>query len=92
MYLIAWMDQAAAFTTIGRARSTVVTASIDGIEFKVTIKQADIISGSHGIGRIFGLSKPNRESRRADSNRFPAPATSALLQMPRYAALSGKGA
>jgi acyl-CoA hydrolase len=43
MYLIAWMDQAAAFTTIGQARSTVVTVSIDGIEFKVTIKEADIV-------------------------------------------------
>src|SRR5215203_782180 len=29
--------------------------------------------------RLFGLSKGKIKSRRADSNRFPAPATSALL-------------
>ena len=29
--------------------------------------------------RVFGLSNPNRGSRRADSNRFTAPATSELF-------------
>ena len=46
------MDQAAAFTTIGQARSTVVTASIDGIEFKVTIKQADIVELVAWVERV----------------------------------------
>ncbi len=41
--LVAWMDKAAAFTAIRRAKSTVVTAHIDSIEFKVPIKQADIV-------------------------------------------------
>ena len=40
--LVAWMDKAAAFAAIRRARSTVVTASIDSIDFKVPIKQGDI--------------------------------------------------
>ena len=52
IYLIAWMDQAAAFTTIGHARSTVVTASIDGIEFRVTIKQADIVELVAWVERV----------------------------------------
>ena len=41
--LVAWMDKAAAFAAIRRAHSTVVTASIDSIGFKVPIKQGDIV-------------------------------------------------
>src|SRR5215208_8005277 len=52
IYLIAWMDQAAAFTTIRHARSTVVTASIDGIEFRMTIKQADIVELVAWVERV----------------------------------------
>ncbi|MDP8948140.1 MAG: acyl-CoA thioesterase [Actinomycetota bacterium] len=40
--LVAWMDKAAAFAAIRRAHSTVVTASIDSIDFKVPIRQGDI--------------------------------------------------
>jgi hypothetical protein len=39
---VAWMDKAAAFAAIRRAHSTVVTASIDSIDFKVPIRQVDI--------------------------------------------------
>src|SRR5919107_4531726 len=35
------------------------------------IKGDSTVSGSHGIGRVVGLSKPIGESRRADSNRLP---------------------
>ena len=41
--LVAWMDKAAAYTAIRRAKSTVVTAHIDSIDFKVPIKHADIV-------------------------------------------------
>ena len=41
--LVAWMDKAAAYTAIRRDKSTVVTAHIDSIDFKVPIKQADIV-------------------------------------------------
>ena len=41
--LVSWMDKAAAYTAIRRAKSTVVTAHIDIIDFKVTIKQAYIV-------------------------------------------------
>src|SRR5215212_365953 len=53
-----------AFTCVGRR--CVLGNSLSGIKGDSTV------SGSHGIGRVFGLSNPNRESRRADSNRFPA--------------------
>ena len=39
--LVAWIGKAAAFA-IRRARSVVVTASIDSIDFKVPIKQGDM--------------------------------------------------
>jgi hypothetical protein len=52
-----------AFTCVGRR--CVLGNSLSGIKGDSTV------SGSHGIGRVFGLSKPNRESRRADSNRLP---------------------
>jgi hypothetical protein len=52
-----------AFTCVGRRY--VLGNSLSGIKGDSTV------SGSHGIGRVFGLSKPNRESRRADSNRLP---------------------
>src|SRR5215213_1564787 len=53
-----------AFTCVGRR--CVLGNSLSGMKGDSTV------SGSHGIGRVFGLSKPDRESRRADSNRFPA--------------------
>jgi acyl-CoA hydrolase len=52
--LVAWMDKAAAFAAIRRAHTTVVTASIDGIDFKVPIKQGDIaelVARVEGVGR-----------------------------------------
>jgi hypothetical protein len=39
--------------------------------------------------RIFGLSKLNRESRRADSKRFPAPVTSLLAYILARTGASG---
>ncbi len=52
--LVAWMDKAAAYTAIRRAKSTVVTAHIDSIDFKVPIKKADIVEVTarvEGVGR-----------------------------------------
>ena len=52
--LVSWMDKAAAYTAIRRAKSTVVTAHIDSIDFKVPIKQADIVEVTarvEGVGR-----------------------------------------
>ena len=41
--LVAWMDKAAAYAAIRRARGAVVTASIDNIDFKVPIRQGDMV-------------------------------------------------
>src|SRR5215208_2152954 len=51
-----------AFTCVGRR--CVLGNSLSAIKGDSTV------SGSHGIGRVFGLSKPNQESRRADSYRL----------------------
>jgi hypothetical protein len=52
-----------AFTCVGRR--CVLGNSLSGIKGDSTV------SGIHGIGGLFGLPMPIRESRRADSNRFP---------------------
>jgi acyl-CoA hydrolase len=52
--LVAWMDKTAAFAAIRRARSPVVTASIDSINFKVPIKQgemAELVARVERVGR-----------------------------------------
>ena len=41
--LVSWMDKAAGFAAMRRARSTVVTAAIDDIAFKVPILQGDLV-------------------------------------------------
>src|SRR5215208_783089 len=57
-----------AFTCVGRR--CVLGNSLSGIKGDSTV------SGSHGIGRVFGLYKPNIESRGADSNCLPLLITS----------------
>ena len=49
---MAWMDKTAAFAAIRRARSPVVTASIDSINFKVPIKQGDIVELVARVERV----------------------------------------
>ena len=41
--LVAWMDKAAAYIAVRRARSPVVTASIESIDFQIPIKQGDMV-------------------------------------------------
>lgn len=50
--LVAWMDKVAAFAAIRRARSPVVTASIEGIDFTVPIKQGDLVELSARVERV----------------------------------------
>ena len=52
-----------AFTCVGRR--CVLGNSLSGI------KGDSSVSGSHGIGCLFGLDKLKKKSRRADSNRLP---------------------
>ena len=41
--LVSWMDKAAGFAAMRRARSTVVTAAIEDIAFRVPILQGDLV-------------------------------------------------
>lgn len=41
--LLSWMDKAAGYAAMRRARTTVVTAAIDNIEFGVAIRQGDMV-------------------------------------------------
>jgi acyl-CoA hydrolase len=50
--LVAWMDKVAAYAAIRRARNTVVTARIEGIDFKVPIKEGDLVELSARVERV----------------------------------------
>jgi acyl-CoA hydrolase len=50
--LVAWMDKAAAFAAIRCARSTVVTVSIEHIEFKTPIKQGEMVELIARVERV----------------------------------------
>jgi acyl-CoA hydrolase len=41
--LVAWMDKAAGYAAIRRARNPVVTASIEQITFQVPVEQGDLV-------------------------------------------------
>lgn len=41
--LVSWMDKAAGFAAMRRARASVVTAAIENIEFQVPIFQGDLV-------------------------------------------------
>ena len=41
--LVSWMDKAAGYAAMRRARSSVVTAAIDDIAFRVPILQGDLV-------------------------------------------------
>ena len=50
--LVAWMDKAAAFAAIRRAQSTVVTVSVEDIEFKTPIKQGEMVELVARVDRV----------------------------------------
>ncbi len=73
--LVAWMHKAAAYTAIRRAKSTVVTAHIDSIDFKVPIKQADIVEVTARVEEVGRTSMQVRHQ----SSTGPAPTGPGLL-------------
>lgn len=65
--LVAWMDKTAAFAAIRRARRTVVTAAIEGIEFKVPIHEGELVELHALVVRVGRTSMRVRvEVRRED--------------------------
>jgi acyl-CoA hydrolase len=50
--LVAWMDKAAAFAAIRRARGPVVTAAIEGLKFSVPIRQGDMVELLGEVERV----------------------------------------
>ncbi|MGD9694252.1 MAG: acyl-CoA thioesterase [Thermoleophilia bacterium] len=50
--LLAWMDKAAGYAAMRRARSTVVTAAIENIAFQVPILQGDLVEVVAQVERV----------------------------------------
>jgi len=58
--LLSWMDKAAGYAAMRRARSTVVTAAIDNIEFGVPIRQGDMVEVH---GRVVSVGRTSMKVR-----------------------------
>ena len=50
--LVAWMDKAAAYAAIRRARNAVVTAAIESITFEVPIRQGELVELFAKVERV----------------------------------------
>lgn len=50
--LLAWMDKAAGYAAMRRARGSVVTAAVENIAFTVPIRQGDVVELVARVGHV----------------------------------------
>jgi acyl-CoA hydrolase len=73
--LVSWMDKAAGFAAMRRARTTVVTAAIEDIAFDVPILQGDLVEI---LARVVKVGRTSMRVRVEVSKENPFAATSRL--------------
>lgn len=73
--LMAWMDKAAGFAAMRRARTTVVTAAIDDIAFRVPIVQGELVEV---FAQVIQVGRTSMRVRVQVSKENPREATSQL--------------
>ena len=73
--LMSWMDKAAGFAAMRRARSTVVTAAIEDIAFRVPIVQGELVEIN---ARVVKVGRTSMRIRVEVSKENPITATSEL--------------
>lgn len=71
--LVSWMDKAAGFAAMRRARSTVVTAAIEDIAFSVPIVQGDLVAV---MARVVSVGRTSMRVRVEVSKENPVAGTS----------------
>ncbi len=70
--LVSWMDKAAGFAAMRRARSTVVTAAIEDIAFSVPIVQGDLVEV---VARVISVGRTSMRVRVEVSKENPVAGT-----------------
>ena len=73
--LVSWMDKAAGFAAMRRSRTSVVTAAIDDIAFKVPIVQGELVEIT---ARVVKVGRTSMRVRVDVSKENPIAATSQL--------------
>lgn len=79
--LVSWMDKAAGFAAMRRARSSVVTAAIEDIAFSVPIVQGDLVEVN---ARVVSVGRTSMRVRVEVSKENPIEATSELCTVGHF--------
>jgi len=79
--LVSWMDKAAGFAAMRRARSTVVTAAIEDIAFSVPIVQGDLVEVN---ARVISVGRTSMRVRVEVSKENPVAGTSELCTVGHF--------
>ena len=79
--LVSWMDKAAGFAAMRRARSTVVTAAIEDIAFSVPIVVGDLVEVN---ARVISVGRSSMRIRVEVSKEDPIAGTSELCTVGHF--------
>lgn len=79
--LVSWMDKAAGFAAMRRARSTVVTAAIEDIAFTVPILQGELVEVH---ARVISVGRTSMRVRVEVSKEDPIAATRELCNVGHF--------
>lgn len=79
--LVSWMDKAAGFAAMRRARSSVVTAAIEDIAFSVPIVQGDLVDI---LARVVGVGRTSMRVRVEVRKESPADGTTELCTVGHF--------
>lgn len=82
--LLSWMDKAAGYAAMRRARSTVVTAAIDNIEFGVAIRQGDMVEVVARVVEVRRTSMRVRVEVRRENPVNPVPGDTELCTVGNF--------
>jgi acyl-CoA hydrolase len=79
--LVSWMDKAAGFAAMRRARSSVVTAAIEDISFSVPIVQGDLVDI---LARVVEVGRTSMRVRVEVRKESPVDGTSELCTVGHF--------
>lgn len=86
--LVSWMDKAAGYAAMRRARSTVVTAAIEDIAFKVPIRQGDLVEV---VARVVSVGRTSMRIRVEVSRENPITSETELCNVGHFTMVAMDG-